>query len=375
MEYDAVVVGAGVAGSIAAYILAKEGFKVAIIEKEELPRYKLCGGAISNKTLNFLKKIGIKIDEDIVENRIKEVEVHTPNFSRYLHVDIGILTYRDKFDYFLTKHAINNNCSVIKARFIDLKQNEDVQIKTTKGTLRARYLIGCDGVNSTVLIKSRLGKIKGENLVLAIESEYRDAEFDVLKLYFGYVNFGYAWIFPKRHGTTVGIGTFSNDSKRTLKSSFSKFIKDVGLKPIKFMAHNLPYAGSVKKPSKGKVAVAGDAASCVDALLGEGTFFAALSGYLAAESVIEALEKDSNLKNYNKKFKKIIAPELNTSIKLSNLFYSNMNFSYFILEKGGFEDILKKIANSSKPFTSVYKKVILHALKRYPEFLLRKLFS
>ena len=54
MIYDILVVGAGPSGSYLAYLLSKNGFIVKIIDKEDFPRDKVCGGGISNKTVELL---------------------------------------------------------------------------------------------------------------------------------------------------------------------------------------------------------------------------------------------------------------------------------------------------------------------------------
>jgi flavin-dependent dehydrogenase len=53
MLYDAdvIVVGAGPAGSMAAYILASQGVRVTILDKSTFPRYKVCGGGLTHKIL------------------------------------------------------------------------------------------------------------------------------------------------------------------------------------------------------------------------------------------------------------------------------------------------------------------------------------
>jgi len=54
MIFDAVIVGAGPAGSYLAYLLAKSGRSVAIIDKADFPRDKVCGGGVSRKALDLL---------------------------------------------------------------------------------------------------------------------------------------------------------------------------------------------------------------------------------------------------------------------------------------------------------------------------------
>jgi len=54
MIYDILVVGAGPSGSYLAYLLSKNGVKVKIIDKENFPRDKVCGGGISYKTVELL---------------------------------------------------------------------------------------------------------------------------------------------------------------------------------------------------------------------------------------------------------------------------------------------------------------------------------
>ena len=56
-SFDAIVIGAGPAGSTAAYLLASKGFKVLILDKSTFPRDKLCGGLLTWKTVKLLESI------------------------------------------------------------------------------------------------------------------------------------------------------------------------------------------------------------------------------------------------------------------------------------------------------------------------------
>src|SRR5215471_14610813 len=59
MRYDALVIGAGPAGAVAARLLAKAGWHVALVEKAGFPRRKVCGEFISAATLPILEACGI----------------------------------------------------------------------------------------------------------------------------------------------------------------------------------------------------------------------------------------------------------------------------------------------------------------------------
>ena len=59
MQVDAIVIGAGPAGSAAARLLAQAGWSVALVEKAEFPRRKVCGEFISAPTMPVLKACGI----------------------------------------------------------------------------------------------------------------------------------------------------------------------------------------------------------------------------------------------------------------------------------------------------------------------------
>ncbi|MFO1249274.1 MAG: NAD(P)/FAD-dependent oxidoreductase [Alphaproteobacteria bacterium] len=61
MPYDALIIGAGPAGSSAARLLAGSGWRVALVEKAEFPRRKVCGEFISATTMPVLKDCGVAV--------------------------------------------------------------------------------------------------------------------------------------------------------------------------------------------------------------------------------------------------------------------------------------------------------------------------
>lgn len=78
MNYDAIIIGAGPAGSTAALLLARSGWSVALVEKSEFPRRKVCGEFISAPALSLLTRVGVA--EDILMKagpEIREVAVYS----------------------------------------------------------------------------------------------------------------------------------------------------------------------------------------------------------------------------------------------------------------------------------------------------------
>lgn len=59
-EWDISVIGAGPAGSLAAYELAKRGCSVLLIDKSSFPRTKVCGSCLNLRTLSLLEQVGIR---------------------------------------------------------------------------------------------------------------------------------------------------------------------------------------------------------------------------------------------------------------------------------------------------------------------------
>ena len=57
--YDVVIVGAGPSGSTTAYYLAKQGFKVLLLDKFNFPRDKTCGDGLTPRAIHILEDMGL----------------------------------------------------------------------------------------------------------------------------------------------------------------------------------------------------------------------------------------------------------------------------------------------------------------------------
>src|SRR5438874_3711279 len=104
--YDAIVVGAGPAGSTCAYRLASAGASVLLLDRARFPRDKPCGGAV---TARALRELPVEID-DVVERAVSRFELrlrHRRGFSRAAPVPLAYMTQRRRLDSYLLSHAVD----------------------------------------------------------------------------------------------------------------------------------------------------------------------------------------------------------------------------------------------------------------------------
>jgi menaquinone-9 beta-reductase len=80
-EFDVVIMGAGVAGSTAAILLARAGWSVAIVERQRFPRRKVCGECIAASNLPLLEALGIGPAFELAAG----AELHTVALMRGQH--------------------------------------------------------------------------------------------------------------------------------------------------------------------------------------------------------------------------------------------------------------------------------------------------
>ncbi len=364
-RYDVAIIGAGVSGGVAAYILSKH-MNVIVFEKYKLPRYKLCGGGITNKTISFLKSIGLDINKSLIESYINEIEIKIKNEKKVLKFKepLGILTRRDLFDEYLIRKSEAEILDETKVLDVNICGNE-VIIKTNRGEYKSRYLLGCDGATS--LVKRKFFEMEKEIGVAAqieIPITYKRIfiDFDVVKN-------GYAWIFPKRNFSSIGVGYIREYEKLPIKKVLENFLSSLGLsyEGLKIKVHPLPYfIGRKNVVYRRNICICGDAANLIDPVTGEGTFNAAYSAYLASKAILEG-----DLTLYEKYYLDTIYKEMKRASLIAKIFYQKKEFSkYLLLNTNFFEEMLNCICNDGRCYTRNY---YINILKLIPLYIMSKI--
>lgn len=289
--YDVIIAGGGPGGSAAAYFLGLAGWKVLVLEKQTLPRYKACGGGIA---LPFLEETFPNISfEPVIERRVSSLQFHYLGMKVNVPCKENILTFvmRDRFDEYLLSQA---RCEVHQGEAVrHVHENQDeVWVETSQGnSYHARYLIGADGATSVVRRESGLAyrrKVAG-----AIEVEVPVPE-PILQRYangpvfiFSGPRFGYMWIFPKGDHLSVGvaaIGVNGSNLKKSLVKKMNSLGINLGDAPLH--GHPIPLYSRKAALITRRVLLVGDAAGLIDPFSGEGIRPAIKSGQLAAIALL-----------------------------------------------------------------------------------------
>jgi electron transfer flavoprotein-quinone oxidoreductase len=168
--HDCIVVGAGPAGAAAALQLARDGLDVVVFERGKRPGEKnVMSGILVTRKLHALVpdfRQRAPLQRCITEEHIcilgEDAALHLPalrNYRRLSHPYPGFTVFRSEFDAWFAQEAVDAGAELIPATLVEdlLWENGRVAgVHTRRGDLRARVVIGADGVNSTVAEKSGL---------------------------------------------------------------------------------------------------------------------------------------------------------------------------------------------------------------------------
>ena len=334
MKFDAVVVGAGTAGCLAAKTIAESGLKVCLVErkpKQEIGE-KVCGDALGE---HHLKALGLeKPQNGELEKRIEGIQIYSPDQNTVFtiaHEDfIGYLLNRRLFGQWLLGKALAKGATLMESTqflepIIEKGFITGISVKNSKGKaeeLKSRVVVDASGFMAVVRHKlpAEMGidrEVANEDVeacyreIRQLKQETENAKYCEIYLSQKVTPGGYTWIFPKGSAkVNAGLGICMHGKFPNPKN---QFYKNILTKPL-FEGSVLLTGGAWFDPTRrpldnmvgNGMVIVGDAASLVNPIHGGGIGPSMLSGYYAGQTIVEALEKgeptQKALWSYNKKY-------------------------------------------------------------------------
>jgi flavin-dependent dehydrogenase len=139
--YDLIIIGGGPSGSAAGRIAGKKGLRTLLIEKEIFPRYKPCGGGLSEHAMSYLD---FEIPKSIIEREIFGARVHFQGQVVEQHKDyrIAILITRSILDKYLIEKAEETGIQIkMGEKVLDYIEKEDyIEVSTNKEKYKAKFI-------------------------------------------------------------------------------------------------------------------------------------------------------------------------------------------------------------------------------------------
>jgi geranylgeranyl reductase family protein len=321
--FDVVVVGAAVAGSRTAELIAESGRSVLLIEDNvNIGHPCKCTGLVSWR----IKELLPTMPENLFVNTVHEAKFHAPNGKSFIlssrkPVYVIDRPGLDKYLFDLAQEAgVQTHTG---ERFLSYEKREDgIEIKTDKDTYKAKMIIGADGANSSV--GKQAGLEYPEDYLVGIQTT-ASGNFDKVELWFG-SNVSpkfFAWVVPENENIArIGLATDRKAGdfyERFLKMRIGRIEKpDVG-GIIRF--------GLMRRTCDDRMMVVGDAACQVKPYSGGGIVMGLISSRVCAEAALAAFRhknfsRDFLVRNYDDKWKAKIGSSIRRGMALSKILRS-----------------------------------------------------
>lgn len=336
-DADVIVVGAGPAGSSAAFHCASAGLDVLLLEKASFPRDKVCGDGLTPRAVAELVRMGLPLREQDgwIRNRGLRViggghrlELPWPELSSY--PSYGLAKSRISLDHTLAAHARAAGAKLVERTSVtgpvrDERTGRVVGVTARpvddaghrsgdEVVYRAPVVIAADGVSTRLATAAGRTKRDDRPMGVAVRTYFRTPRHEDpwmeshLELWDGEPGRsnlmpGYGWIFSLGDGTAnVGLGSVSSTAAATkvdYRSLFAawmrnapaewEFTPDHQVGPVRGAA--LPMGFNRGPLYAGGLMLAGDSAGMISPFNGEGIAYGLQAGRVAADAIAQGLAR------------------------------------------------------------------------------------
>ncbi|MEJ7600827.1 MAG: NAD(P)/FAD-dependent oxidoreductase [Kofleriaceae bacterium] len=293
--HDAIVVGGGPAGSTCARTLTAAGLRVAVVDRAEFPRVKLCAGWISPAIWDVLKLSPRDYPRGLWEWHTAHVHYKGRDHAVPCH---GWFIRRFELDDFLLR-----TCGAELHLGINVKQPQRIDDIWHVGDLSAKYLVGAGGTHCP--IARMLAPARPRRAVGVQELELQTDAAAVARTRLGndgepeLILFddvgGYGWNVPKSDWLNVGCGTLDATRVRDMWAVTHDHLRATGHLPSEAepqLAHLKGHSYFLFDPAhldaaqRDNAMIVGDSLGLAHPITAEGILPATASGRCAAEAIL-----------------------------------------------------------------------------------------
>ncbi len=297
--WDVAVVGAGPAGSAAALaaLRARPEARVLLLDRADFPRDKSCGDGIAPHALDELARLGAA---DVLADRVPvwQLRLRAPDgteVARRLQRPDHVVP-RTLFDARLVDAAVAGGAVLRRHTVRTLEVRPDRVV--LDGATAARVVVGADGANGVVRRQLGVPAQPDGATALAVRgyAPSPDGPPEQVIVMDGRDWPAYAWRFDAGDGTAnVGFGMLLPSLRATGRGGRGELhgrLQELlpGTDAERLRSHHLPLSTARPVQPRGRVLLAGDAASLINPLTGEGIYYALASGRLAGVAAVTATD-------------------------------------------------------------------------------------
>ncbi|MBI3090500.1 MAG: FAD-dependent monooxygenase [Candidatus Tectomicrobia bacterium] len=309
MSYDVIVAGAGPGGAAAAYLCAKAGLRVLLLEREKLPRDKTCTGMLMCVGISELRRIFGRFPREVLAEpaEVRGWMVHVPGAGSAPVEHETYQSWRRDLDAWCAQRAVEAGATVRDETTLrHVEQDGDgyaVRVKTPRAeeTLRCRYVVGADGASSHV--RKCLWPDLQVRYSHGLEKWYPEVGRVAPRWFHCLTHPGMAPLYSDviiKDGTLVYEIGFRRGQQEEVDRWTMQFVEEVfGLSLPKESTHRLgcgtallyfAYLKGSFQPAKGNALLIGDAGGLMLPIIGEGIGGSLYTGRVAAESILRAAD-------------------------------------------------------------------------------------
>ena len=369
------------------------GLDVVLVEKEHHPRIKACGGALGPQAIASL-------DFDyshLIEREFQTAKVYRSSGKCSILTRDGMKGYliqRSDFDSYLIDKAREAGAEIVMDNeIVAIEQlRKGVRALGIGNSYKAHLLVGADGVNGVSMKQLDIRhRWHPEDVAVCITAEVpvvpseiertmtldEESSHSFIELYYGLVEWGYGWCFPKRESLNIGLGC-RLDKAKGLRDKWELFLskisteKGIKIKVTERTSARVPLGNISSRIIGRRSMLIGDAAGLVSPVSGEGISFALESGIHAADVATEAIREKSpvHIVEYDRRMKNTILQELKDLQYLAGIMYkseTNLELLFDIIDDDELvKEYMSDIFTRINPYSKLKYKIAKRLLTKHP---------